>query len=186
MLVNLPNIITGIRVLLAPVIVICFTNQCYKISFWALLIAGLTDWLDGFCARFFKQETSFGKSFDPIADKILVVLVYWTLAIFSWLPWWLTIVVISRDVLITIGVAIANIKHINLPIIPIFISKINTFIQIFLSLLIMYGAAYMGNKGQNYMDVVFITSCIIFVTTVWSGITYAKIFCYYISKQGTI
>src|SRR3989304_9367297 len=100
---NLPNLLTLTRVLLIPLFVIFIINKYFD---WALLtfaIAGITDGLDGLIARLTHQRTELGAYLDPIADKLLLSAAFISLAIIDLLPSWLSIVVITRDVIILIG-----------------------------------------------------------------------------------
>lgn len=107
------NQLTLLRMLLIPAFVILVI---YGYLGWALLVfavAGLTDGLDGLIARWSGQKTSLGAWLDPMADKLLlvstfVVLTWPGLGLENRLPIWLTILVISRDVVIVLTVAIVN------------------------------------------------------------------------------
>jgi len=102
---NLANWITASRILLAPV--------CVGILFWDIpgkdllaaaifILAGLTDGLDGYTARIRKEITTFGKAFDPFADKVLIILTLVVLANLKRVPWTAVWVIIFREVLITV------------------------------------------------------------------------------------
>lgn len=107
------NQLTLLRMLLIPAFVILVV---YGHLGWALatfLLAGLTDLLDGLLARWTRQRTSLGAWLDPMADKLLllttfVVLTLPGLGLTNRLPIWLTVLVISRDVVIVLTVAIVN------------------------------------------------------------------------------
>ncbi len=95
---NLPNILTLIRVLLTPIFVILIINKYFE---WALLtfaIAGITDGLDGLIARLTHQRTELGAYLDPIADKLLTFAAFISLAIIEMIPSWLVVIVITRDI----------------------------------------------------------------------------------------
>jgi len=107
------NQVTLFRMLLIPALVILVV---YGYNGWALLTfaaAGLTDGLDGLIARRSGQKTNLGALLDPMADQLLlistfVVLTLPTLDLANTLPIWLTVLVISRDILIVLTVAIVN------------------------------------------------------------------------------
>jgi len=93
------NMITVLRVILVPIFVIYMINGR---TFAALIIFGIatvSDALDGFVARVFHQKSNLGAHLDPLADKILLSTAYIVLAIFKMIPSWLTVLIISRDVL---------------------------------------------------------------------------------------
>jgi cardiolipin synthase len=107
------NQLTLLRVLLIPAFVILVV---YGYLGWALVVfatAGLTDALDGLLARWWRQKTSLGAWLDPAADKLLLVTTFIVLTIpglglTNRLPIWLTVLIISRDVVIVVTVAIVN------------------------------------------------------------------------------
>ena len=114
----LPNILTFLRFALALVVVIFLhlKDQVYfEIACWLVILAGLTDFLDGMFARKYKLESNFGKFLDPLADKVFV---FGVLVMLVWLrriePV-LVIVIISREVLITGIRAIAGSQGIVIP-----------------------------------------------------------------------
>jgi cardiolipin synthase len=94
------NQITLLRLLFVPVFAILIMERHYRAALAVLMAAALSDVLDGTVARLLKQESALGVALDPIADKILMTTGYLTLAFRGALPWWLTIVVLSRDVAI--------------------------------------------------------------------------------------
>ncbi len=100
---NIPNILTIVRIVLIPLFVTTLIYKLYLIALIVFIIAGTTDLLDGMIARIKKQETELGKFLDPLADKFLLVTSFILFAIYGFVPTWLTITVISRDLIIVIG-----------------------------------------------------------------------------------
>jgi cardiolipin synthase len=96
-----------------------------------LAVSGITDALDGFLARILNQQTVLGAYLDPIADKALLASCFVTLSIKGVIPGWLTVIVISRDFIILVGIAILSIMSIPYEIRPSLISKITTALQLF-------------------------------------------------------
>jgi cardiolipin synthase len=96
-----------------------------------LAVSGITDALDGFLARILNQQTVLGAYLDPIADKALLASCFVTLSIKDVIPGWLTVIVISRDFIILVGIAILTIMSIPYEIRPSFVSKITTALQLF-------------------------------------------------------
>lgn len=94
------NQITLLRLLFVPIFAILVIDSHYRAALGVLAAAAVSDMLDGTVARLLKQESELGVALDPIADKILMTTGYITLAFRNALPWWLTIVVLSRDVAI--------------------------------------------------------------------------------------
>src|SRR5579863_6208867 len=94
------NQITLLRLLFVPVFAILVLDRHYRAALAVLTAAAVSDMLDGTLARLLKQESALGVALDPITDKILMTTGYLTLSFRGALPWWLTIIVLSRDVAI--------------------------------------------------------------------------------------
>ena len=94
-------------------------------------MSGISDALDGFIAKRFNQQTLLGSYLDPIADKFLIVSSIVLLGYNGYVPIWLIIIIVSRDIAIFGAVIISWMLGTNLRIEPLIISKINTFLQIF-------------------------------------------------------
>jgi cardiolipin synthase len=94
------NQITLLRLVFVPVFAILILQRHYRAALAVLTAAAISDVLDGTVARLLKQESALGVALDPIADKILMTTAYLTLSFRGALPWWLTVVVLSRDVAI--------------------------------------------------------------------------------------
>lgn len=140
-----------------------------------MLFLGITDWLDGFFARKFNQESLFGKVFDPIADKTLMIGMFATLGYLKAMPLAFVILCLSRDVLIALGgfamMRSAYIKDLS----PTKASKINTFLQILCILVVTYRL----HTTSVSSHVLFSETVLLGLTslfTVASGVQYAKTF----------
>ena len=124
-----PNQLTLIRMLLVPFILIAMLNKQHDMALYLFLAAALTDAADGLVARRFNQKTPLGACLDPIADKILLGSVFIVQSLAGAIPWWLTILVISRDALILAGtlvtVAVTQIR--SFP--PTTLGKANTVVK---------------------------------------------------------
>jgi cardiolipin synthase len=140
---TLANQLTLLRVLLIPAFVILVI---YGYFGWALIVfatAGLTDALDGFAARRSNQRTSLGAWLDPMADKLLlvttfVVLTWPGLGLANRLPIWLTVLIISRDVVIVLTVAIVNLAIGKRTFRPSIFGKIATATYIVTAIVAMF------------------------------------------------
>ena len=128
---NIPNLLTLLRILLVPVTVIFLMQGAFTKALVVLAISGITDALDGFLARVLKQQTVLGSYLDPIADKALLASCFVTLSIKGIIPGWVTVIIISRDFIILVGIAILSIMSIPYEIRPSFISKVTTALQLF-------------------------------------------------------
>ena len=103
-LVNLPNVLTVLRLVLVPVFIVLGLQQSW-IALWAanvvFAVAAITDRFDGELARSWGQITDFGRIADPIADKALTLCGFGLLSYQGYLPWWLTILIAVRELGIT-------------------------------------------------------------------------------------
>jgi len=127
---TIPNLITCIRIILVPVFVIAIIQGRLT---WALAVfaaAGLSDGADGLIARVWNQRSKLGAYLDPLADKMLLAAAFVTMAFREFIPPWLAVVVISRDVLILLGVLILFLSGASFKINPSLISKGTTCFQI--------------------------------------------------------
>jgi cardiolipin synthase len=127
---NMPNILTLTRVLLIPVFVILIINKSFSYALITFAIAGITDGIDGLLARITHQRTELGAYLDPIADKLLLISAYITLAIIEIIPSWLAVIVITRDVIILLGFLVLTLTNHRPKIQPSLVSKVTTDFQI--------------------------------------------------------
>lgn len=126
---NIPNLLTLFRILLVPVFVDLII---YGYPGWALtvfVVASLTDALDGMIARVLDQRTTLGGYLDPLADKLLLVASFLVLSVVGVIPIWATIIVVSRDVIISIGTLVVHLLRERVNIIPTLIGKGTTVAQ---------------------------------------------------------
>lgn len=136
--ISIPNVLTLVRVLLAPVMVILLLRDMFTMALLVFAIAGLSDGLDGLIARLLNQRTTLGAYLDPAADKLLLTSAFVCLAILGVLPPWLTVIVIARDVVIVLGLAILTLTEKKYKIDPTMISKCTTTVQLLMVLLSLY------------------------------------------------
>ena len=124
------NQITILRMAFIPFFAILVVDQRYRGALAVLTLAALTDMIDGLVARLLKQETPLGVALDPIADKLLMSTAYLTLAFREALPWWLTIMVIGRDVAIIITALLISLVAGYRPFYPTVLGKASTVVQV--------------------------------------------------------
>ena len=123
---NIPNILTIIRILSVPVFVICLFYDRFWVALLIFVGAGITDGLDGLIARVYHQRTTTGAYLDPIADKLLLATAFIVLAILGNIPVWLTVIVIAKDVIVALGVLILFLTSRRVEVKPVLIGKTTT------------------------------------------------------------
>lgn len=139
---TLPNLITIARFLMVPAVIYGLMNAQWQLAFAVFLLAGVSDWIDGYIARRFNQGSKLGAYLDPVADKLLLVSVFVTLAVTGVLPNWLVLIVVSRDVLIVAAVLVATVMGHPIAMRPLFVSKANTALQILLVVVALFAKAF--------------------------------------------
>jgi len=137
------------------------------LAFYLFVVAGLSDAVDGWLARRYGGN-SIGALLDPVADKALLVTMYVTLAVVRVLPDWLAILVVFRDLLIVGGVIVLGVLGHPVTIRPLYVSKLNTALQIVLI------AATLFLEGHGLVAPVAITILIwtVAASTLVSGAAY--------------
>ena len=130
----IPNIISGLRILFVPIFALNMISHNYEFALYIFLLMGLSDLLDGAFARYFKCVTLFGAYLDAIADKIMINVAFLILYNIDILPLYILLLAIFRDLIICIGIIVKMKINSHKQMNPIFLSKINTFMQILLVL----------------------------------------------------
>jgi cardiolipin synthase (CMP-forming) len=124
------NEITILRLIFVPIFAILVVNHHELAALMVLGAAAVSDAADGFVARRFHQQTPLGVALDPIADKVLMTTAFLVLAFRAFLPWWLAIVVISRDVCILLTAAVISLVAGYRPFPPSLLGKASTSVQV--------------------------------------------------------
>ena len=127
---NIPNSLTILRIFLIPVYMGFMTYGRYGAALGTLLCAGVTDVLDGLIARRMNQRTKLGEILDPLADKLLLTSSFLTLAVLHLVPSWVVILVVSRDVMLLLGTAVAHVTNSAIDITPTWLGKGTTLFQL--------------------------------------------------------
>jgi cardiolipin synthase (CMP-forming) len=166
---NLANLITISRLLMVVPLIWLITTERMHAAFWLLLAAGLSDALDGFIAKKFNARTELGAYLDPIADKTLLDGIYVALALAGWLPPWLAMLVVGRDVLIVLGVVLIQRRDPLFRAKPLLIGKLNTFAQLALAACALAHAGGVIDLGMLVAALIVAVS----LTTLLSGAGYA-------------
>jgi len=166
---NIPNFLSLLRIIMVPFVVIFLIEDSYGKALFAFTLAGLTDALDGTLARLLNRQTVLGAYLDPIADKLLLTASFVTLSILGIIPSWITVIVISRDLIILLGIAILSIISVPYVIKPAFAGKMTTVLQISLIFLALFFKAASYNVGYEWIKILgWLTA----IFTVASGLVY--------------
>jgi len=168
MLRHLPNAICVIRIaLIWPTV-----DALYGGDYWRALVlvavCAVSDALDGWLAKRFNWTSHLGKILDPLADKLLLVSLFLTATWMNLVPWWLTAIVVARDVLIGSGAVVYRFWFGPLHGRPTILSKINTGMQLAVVLAAILGAA----TGLPTPEMVIALAIVTLLTTVVSGADY--------------
>ncbi len=175
---HLPNLISVARILLVPFTVMAFVRGDFETGFWLFVIAGVSDAVDGAIARLFRAQSTLGTYLDPAADKLLLVTMYVALSVQGGLSWAVTVLVLARDLMILGGLAWCLWRKFPADIRPILVSKVNTFLQVFviawiLSLESGMVARVTGLAPATTDAITLIVEIVMIVTTAVSGLIYA-------------
>ena len=164
----IPNTLCILRMLLLPPVVWLLIQHEFTLTLWMFAVAAVSDGLDGFLAKRFGWTSQLGKALDPLADKILLVGVFATVAFTGMVPMWLAVTAVARDLIITAGalsyLALYGYPHGQ----PTVISKLNTLCQILFLLAVIAGHAL----EADWSVAVTILGALVLVTTVVSGLDY--------------
>lgn len=136
-ILTVPNQLTFLRLAFLPFFVIAIEYERYAVALGILVLAGLTDGLDGLLARGLNQRTPLGAYLDPIADKLLMSSSYFVLAHKAKISWWLAILVLGRDVLLLSAAAVILITVGYRPFPPSIWGKATTFFEILLVVIVL-------------------------------------------------
>jgi cardiolipin synthase len=165
---HLPNLITVSRIALVPVLILLLRDKSYGLALAVFIVAGISDAVDGYLAKRLNVQSQFGAMLDPIADKLLLVSAYVMLTILGHIPFWLTLTVASRDVLIVGGYLLYTSHAGPVKMRPSILSKLNTLFQIALVCLILAKQA----AGLRMPWLVNAMVYSVLVSTVLSGLHY--------------
>jgi cardiolipin synthase len=139
-ILTLPNLITFLRIGAIPLFLILLTDKQYTEALIVFVLAGATDSLDGAIARLTNSHSALGAYIDPLADKLLLVSAFLILTVLGFVPHWLAILVISRDVIILVGFAVLYfITGRSMAVRPTLIGKASTFFQLLTITLALVG-----------------------------------------------
>ena len=175
---TVPNQITLVRLGFQPFFLILVLYERYHWAIVVLVFVALTDTIDGYLARALHQKSALGAYLDPIADKLLLSSSFFVLAMEKKIPWWLTILVLSRDVLLLVVAAVILLSQgyrafpPRLPEQPIFypVGNATTFFEIALVFYVVFAAAYPSDRAETIIRYL---TYIVTTFVVTSGFHYA-------------
>ena len=165
--ISIPNVLTVLRILLTPMFVIFLLRDQFGFALLVFAVAGLSDGLDGLVARYLNQRTALGAYLDPAADKLLLVSSFISLAVLGVIPAWVTVIVISRDVIIVLGIAILSLTGKAYEVRPTIVSKCTTTAQILTVMLSLFDPDR-ARLAALHSPLLWITA----VVTIMSGLHY--------------
>lgn len=169
---RIPNVLTGLRLLLVPPILVLLVRGVYDWALTLAIVAGVSDALDGWLARRFGWQSRIGGILDPLADKLLLVGTYVTLGALGYLPIWLVVLVVLRDVVIVAGAAVYHFRFEAVQAAPTQLSKLNTAFQLLLALVVMLalaGAPVPAMIQTALLPIVGVLVVVTMVQYVWIG-----------------
>lgn len=164
---HLPNIITCVRIALVAPLIIAVLEKRYAAALLIAAIAGLSDAVDGFLARRFDWRSQLGAVLDPLADKIMLVAAYLTLAAVGHVAFTLAWLVLARDLIIVVGALLYQWIIGDFQARPSLMSKTNTAVQILYVLLVLLAACFAWRLAWLQS-----LGWLVALTTIVSGIDY--------------
>src|SRR6201995_3178009 len=190
----LPNALTILRIVLVPVFAVAFVmpgDAARLVAFLVFVIAGVSDWLDGFAARKLKAGSDFGRMLDPIADKVLIAVALMMLvaegtfrrvnpdtgdSVFSLLRLVPALIILSREILVSGLREFLAGTRVSVPVTAI--AKIKTGVQmVAIGEMILTPLAdkfYPGFPGESYSAVAYILLWVAAALTVYTGAGYFR------------
>lgn len=165
---HIPNLITGLRILLVAPFLWALLEERYGAALLLFVIAGVSDALDGFLAKYFGWTSELGGLLDPIADKLLLIGAILALGWLNELPGWLVTLVILRDLLIVSGAVSYHLLIERFEAAPLMISKLNTLVQLMLVCTVIVHYGMISLPEALLTGLIVLTA----LTTLWSGAAY--------------
>ncbi|KJR40573.1 CDP-diacylglycerol--glycerol-3-phosphate 3-phosphatidyltransferase [Candidatus Magnetoovum chiemensis] len=142
---NLPNSLTILRIIAIPFFAAALVYGRFTAALIVFIAASITDALDGIIARRMHTQTALGKFLDPIGDKFLLVISYILFSYYGLIPTWLTITIITRDLIVIIGCLVLYMIYSVLFIKPSILGKTAIAFQMTLAAYILLGINYDGS-----------------------------------------
>jgi cardiolipin synthase len=166
---TVPNQLTFLRLGFLPFFIISVHYRRYGLALVILIVAGMTDGLDGLLARSLNQKSALGAYLDPIADKLLLSSSYVMLALNQRIGWWLATLVLSRDIILLTAAAVILVVAGYRPFPPSIYGKATTALQI----LLVFSVVLLAVKDWTWLQhATKIIGYLVAAFTVFSGFHY--------------
>lgn len=165
---DIPNLISVLRIFMSIPVVWMLLEQQFGVALVLFAIAGISDGLDGYLAKHYGWQSQLGGLLDPLADKVLLISSYLTLAVIDVIPVWLVLLVVLRDLVIVTGALVYHFRVMELTAKPSIISKFNTFSQIILVLAVVLNRGLVGLPELLLESLIWL----VMATTIASGVNY--------------
>lgn len=167
---TVPNQLTLLRMVVLPFVLISMIYGQHTASLWLFVAAAVTDVIDGVVARRFNQKTRLGQYLDPIADKLLLSSCFVAQSVNGAIPWWVTILVLLRDVMIIAIVLVVVLTTSVRSFPPSLLGKANTVVQFTTLLTVLLNNVIQSGWLQGVITALVAMTA---VTTVFSAVHYA-------------
>ena len=174
MIKKIPNILSILRIVLIPLVAWLILFDYFLYALITTLIIAISDFLDGFIARVFNAQSEIGSYLDSIADKAFIISAYMLIGAQDLLPIFVIIIVISRDIIIMGAFCLSFAMNQKLDINPIKISKINTFLQFTLIILVLFNNVGIFDSFYMLNSLIAFVMYLVIATTVTSLLFYIK------------
>jgi cardiolipin synthase len=168
---HIPNLITVFRILLVIPVNYFLLERRFGLTLGLFILAGLSDGLDGFLAKQYHWQSRLGSYLDPLADKLLLVSSFLSLAWMGLIPVWLTFAVVLRDVVILTGAIAYYFLLKPFEGQPHWTSKLNTFFQLILVVSVLFSQGVWPVAD----GLLFFLILVVFVTSLLSGAIYVQV-----------
>jgi len=168
--VNLPNTLSLLRILLVTPFLIAVIYKQYALALTIFVIAGFTDFLDGFLARRLGQKSVLGAFLDPLGDKLLTPTAFISLCLQGFLPSWLAVMVVAKDIYIVLGAGILHFSGNLSTAIPSLWGKLSTLVQILTICVTLLSAFH--HLSTSLLDVLFIITGLVTVIALFYYLVY--------------
>lgn len=174
MIKRIPNILSILRIILIPLVAWLILSDYFLYALITTLFIAISDFLDGFIARIFNAQSEIGSYLDAIADKAFIISAYMLIGTQNLLPTFLIIIVISRDIIIMGAFGLSFAMNQKLDINPLRISKVNTFLQFTLIILVLVKNIWKFDFIYMLSYLIDVAMYMVLITTLSSLLLYIK------------